>query len=182
MDALATAHRVERYLIRRQGIAHIPSMQASLSINGLRLPGHFDSMIRYHINGYHLRCHMQATFQWTDQDWNTINHHAFSQFHRSLNPTKQTQRMKFIYNQQPVGTRLLKYAEVPSDSIALCPCCQEAAEDHIHLLCCGSNPVRAEAIRAFQKTLYSTDLHAIFYLISFGVLKWLSGDALSFDD
>ena len=182
VDALATAHRVEKYLIPCQGIAHISSTQVSLSTNGLRLPGHFDSMIRYHINGYHLRCHMQATFKWTDHDCNTIDHHAFSQFHRSLTFTMQIQRMKFIYNQQPVGTRLLKYAKVPSDSIALCPCCQDAAEDQIHLLRCGSNPVRAEAIQAFQKALHSKDLHAIFYLISFGVLKWLSGDVLSFAD
>ena len=66
VDDLATRHRLERRLAPRQHIPHLPTMQVSLKLNGHRLTGHFESMLRYHINGYHLRVYMQERFRWSD--------------------------------------------------------------------------------------------------------------------
>jgi hypothetical protein len=66
VDDLATMHRLERRLAPRQHIPHLPTMQVFLKLNGLCLSGHFESMLRYHINGYHLRVYMQERFRWSD--------------------------------------------------------------------------------------------------------------------
>ena len=58
---------------------HLPNMQASIQMNGFRLIGHIESMLQYHINGYHLRSYMQDRFRWTDRSWSLINHKLFSQ-------------------------------------------------------------------------------------------------------
>jgi hypothetical protein len=52
-------------------------------------------------------------------------------------------------------------------------------ETQTHHLQCASNPHHLSALREFQKTLHSTDLHSVFYLISFGVIKWIAGDHLT---
>jgi hypothetical protein len=150
-------------------------MKVSILINGLRIIGQYDAMIRYHINGYHLRQYMQQKFEWTDTDWNSVDLHLFSQFHQSLPFQKQIQRMKFVYNQQPLGYRLSQQAMVASPTIELCPCCQQQTEDQCHMLQCLSNPARQDALQKFQKALHSGELHALFYLISYGVLQWFSG-------
>ena len=59
VDELATLHRTQRLLLPTQKIPHLPMMRVSISINGLRLVGHFDALLEYHINGYHLRADMQ---------------------------------------------------------------------------------------------------------------------------
>ena len=52
-------------------------MKISFSLNGMRIISHFDDMIRFHINGYHLRHHMQRRFKWIDKVWDYIDHHLF---------------------------------------------------------------------------------------------------------
>ena len=176
VDALATKHRVDRRLHPCQLIPHLDAMRVSISMNGLRLTGHFDDMIRFHINGYHLRIHMQSKFQWTDEAWSIIDHHLFGRHFKSLPPAAQVQRMKFVYDQQPLGVHKLKHTPLADHTeIDRCPCCLQTTEDQIHLLRCLENPLRPAALRAFQKRLHSQDLHALFYLISFGVLHWMSG-------
>ena len=151
-------------------------MQISISINGMRLPGHFDDMIRFHITGYDLKDLMQRKFLWDDDVWALIDHQLFSRHFRSLSPYHQAQFMKVIYDQQPLGERKSKQATVTEAvSIAICPCCLTASESQVHHLRCTSNPSHSDAIKAFQKQLFSKELHAVFYLLAFGIIKWLSG-------
>ena len=188
VDNLASQHRSKRLLPPHQHLPHLHHTRVSITVNGLRLPGHFDSTLRFHINRYHLRVHMQNKFSWSDSTWNLIDHHLFGQNFRSLPPAHQISRMKFVHNQQPLGSRLSKYAdrsalsEAESHSLDKCPCCLTKTENQVHLLRCTLNPHHQLALRELQKALHSKDLHAIFYLISFGVIKWIAGDQLAPDD
>ena len=183
VDALATKHRIDRRLPPRQLIPHLDAMRVSISMNGLRLTGHFDDMIRFHVNGYHLRLHMQSKFQWNDAVWSIIDHHLFGQHFKSLSPAAQVQRMKFVYDQQPLGAQKLKHTSLADHTdIDRCPCCIHHIEDQIHLLRCPKNPLRSAALRDFQKRIHSQDLHALFYLISFGVIQWMSGSVPTVTD
>ena len=178
VDALATLHRTERRLLPRQQIPHLAPMKCSISLNGLILPGHFNTMLRYHINGYHLRAHMQTKFSWSDLHWLHVDLPLFSAHFRSISANLQVQRMKFVYDQQPLGARTSKYSSlVDPATVDKCPCSSIVSrEDQTHLLRCTINPAHSTAIRAFQKSLHARDLHAVFYLISFGILHWITGE------
>ena len=52
VDTLATQYRHEQRLLPRQMILHLASVKFSLTINGLLIPSHFNTMLRFHINGY----------------------------------------------------------------------------------------------------------------------------------
>ena len=146
-------------------------MKFSLTINGLLIPSHYNTMLRFHINGYHLRAHMQRRFAWSDHDWTLVDHSLFSLHFRSLSANLQVQRMKFVYDQQPLGARTSKYSsQVDPATIDKCPCCGEVQENQIHLLRCNQNPAHSTALRAFQQSLHARNLHAVFYLISFGIV------------
>lgn len=124
---------------------------------------------------------MQRRFRWSDSVWETIDHHTFSQHFSSLTPARQQiPRMKFIHDQQPLGVRLARqsHSELPESNIEKCPCCLLGAEDQTHFLRCASNPVTAQALRDFQKTLHKKDLHAVYYLFSFGLLQWFASGAV----
>ena len=51
VDELASQHRIQQLLPPRQHIPHLPPTRVSLTANGQRLPDHFDSTLRFHING-----------------------------------------------------------------------------------------------------------------------------------
>ena len=89
VNALATRHRKEHRLAPRQHVPHLSSMKVSIQMNGLRLTGHFDSNLKHHINGYHLRNYIQERFLWTNSVWKLINHHLFGLHFRSLTPNHQ---------------------------------------------------------------------------------------------
>lgn len=173
-DDLATQHRLQRHLLPHQKTPHLPLTRVSITINGLRIHSHFDSMLQYHINGYHLRLDMQRRFSWSDSVWESIDHNTFGQHFRSLTPAQQIPRMKFIHDQQPLGVRLARQStlEHAETTIAQCPCCRLVVEDQPHFLQCVSNPLTAQALQDFQKTLHTKALHAVYYLFSFGVLQW----------
>ena len=152
-------------------------MRLSISINGLRLPGHFNSMLRCHINGYHLRSHIELCFGCNDAQWSIVNHSLFGLHFRSLSSCLQVQQMKFVYDQQPLGARTSRYcSNVDPSTIDRCPCCSLAREDRTHFLQCPHNPSYDTVLREFQISLHSRNLHAIFYLMSFGILHWMAGE------
>ena len=100
----------------------------------------------------------------------------FSIHFLSLSANLQVQRMKFVYDQQPLGARTSKYSSlVDPETVDKCPCCSNVREDQTHLLRCTLNPAHSTALQTFQKSLHARDLHAVFYLISFGILHWISG-------
>ena len=142
-------------------------MRVSISINGLRLVGHFDALLEYHINGYHLRNDMQRRFEWDNSTWDCIDHQLFSQHFRSLTPDQQIPRMKFVHDQQPVRVRLARYETVTDATSDKCPCCKVTPETQTHLLQCTQNPTQSEALRAFNKALHADSLHAVYYLLVF---------------
>jgi hypothetical protein len=180
VDHLATRHRTERRLAARQSIPHFPTTRISIQMNGLRLTGQFESMLRYHINGYHLRLYMQERFKWSDSTWRLINHNLFSLHFRSLSPTSQIQHMEFVYDQQALGVRVQQRSPLlVSDAANRCPCCSDACEDQIHFLRCPRNPSHSSALLEFKQSMHSLDLHAIFYLVSSGIQSWFRGSVPS---
>jgi hypothetical protein len=174
VDKLATDHRIDRSLPPSSTLPHLSHMGVSIVIDGRRLTGHFDATIRYHINGYHLRLRMQNKFGWSDKVWHEIDHHRFGQHFRSLPPTQQVRRMKFVHNCQPLGVLKAARAPIKSPSLSLCPCCLSVDETQIHFLRCSENPNHRMALRTLQKQLHSTDRHAIFYLVAQCIILWLA--------
>ena len=106
-------------------------MRVSISINGLRIPSHFDTMLQFHINGYYLKQDMLRHFDWSLPVWDSIDHNAFGQHFCSLTPSQQIPRMKFIHDQQPLGVRLARRAspDTLDDMTDKCPCCRITTED-----------------------------------------------------
>ena len=88
--------------------------------------------------------------------------------------------MKFVYDQQPLGVRLNQRSNLTAIGTAdRCPCCSDHREDQIHFLCCSANPSQSGALNEFQKKMHWKDLHAIFYLLSFGIQFWFQGQVPS---
>ena len=88
--------------------------------------------------------------------------------------------MKFVHDEQPVGKRILQRATAKDPNIALCPCCKTAVEDQNHLLQCTLNPDRASLLQAFVKTLHALENHALYYLITQGIVNWMTNSTISF--
>lgn len=141
VNALATMHHTQRCLSPHTHIPHTPMMRVSVSVNGEHLTRHFNSMLSFHINGYHLRQYMQHRFAWSDTSCTGINHYLFGLHFRSINPNQQVKRMKFVYDQQPLGARLATRTAGSSDvpDLDRCPCCREHRKDQSHIRRCTDN-------------------------------------------
>ena len=123
-DELATEHR--KGTARRQSrerTVHIPESRVSIWIQGIQQVGQVEACIRFHINGYHMRQHLQARHKWTDVAWNTIDLQLLSQFCRSLTPSKHTAQVKYMNNQRHTGLRRYQVARIKDPTMRLCPCC-----------------------------------------------------------
>jgi hypothetical protein len=111
--------------------------------------GQFDSSVRYHINGYHLREYLQSKKKWSNRVWDTIDVEMFGAFYKRLPFPKQVAYTKFAFDQWPVGTNRYKVARVKEDNIRLCPCCKVAVEDSDHALRCDQQCRRTIPILSF---------------------------------
>ena len=160
---------------------HVPESQISVILNGKRMVGQFDSSIRYHINGYHLREYLQSKKEWSHRVWNTIDVERFGAFYKRLPFPKQVAYTKFAFDQWPVGTKRYKVARIKDDNIRLCPCCKVAVEDSDHALRCDQNPARMEGVIAFRKSMSPADPNPVFRILKEGVVHWLHGTEYSPD-
>lgn len=115
---------------------------ARLCIRQWRAPhGSFSLNAQLPCNGYHLRHYMQHRFAWSDTSCTGINHYLFGLHFRSINPNQQVKRMKFVYDQQPLGARLATRTAGSSDvpDLDRCPCCREHRKDQSHIRRCTDN-------------------------------------------
>ena len=121
-DFLATRYRKQGRLKSKEKLSHEAAQKCSISIKGVRLTGNYDDIIRYHINGYHLRSYLQETNHWSDQVWEEVDFKVFGDNFRRLRPSRQVTHMKLIHNQLPLGERRHRQAIVPDELLRLCPC------------------------------------------------------------
>ena len=132
-------------------------------------------MIRFHVNGYHLRKYLQDRRGWSDQVWQQIDFPRFSQHLKRLPLAKYISHLKFVHNQQYLGVRRFQQAHIKDDTLALCPCCTQVKEDQHHLLCCLANTGRSSGWAAFRKSALSKeDIHPFWHCIVEGVEHWFA--------
>ncbi|KAI2503346.1 hypothetical protein MHU86_11066 [Fragilaria crotonensis] len=173
-DELATEYR--NGTTRRQSreiTVHIPESRVSIWIQGIQQVGQVEECIRFHINGYHLRQHLQARHKWTDDEWNTIDIQLLSQFCRSLTPSKHTAQVKFMNNQRHTGLRRYQVAKIKDPTMRLCPCCFRVEEDDDHVLQCIENPGRETALGLFRRAIDTASLLPPVKALKHMLLNWL---------
>ena len=71
-DNLATLYRKTGQLKLPQTSLHEVDQKCSISVNSTRLTSQYNSSIRFHINGYHLRQYLQCKPQWTNKVWGEL--------------------------------------------------------------------------------------------------------------
>ena len=83
-DSLATLYRKTGRLKPNPTSHHEADQMCSISINGSRLSSQYDESIRFHINGYHLRQHLQSKQGWSDASWDAVDFYTFGRNFRRL--------------------------------------------------------------------------------------------------
>jgi ribonuclease HI len=142
LDQLATHHRTKAISKPMRHIEHVESQVVSLTINGCRFPGNWETNLRcWSINGSYMKTYLLKLHQWSDRTWAKIDFTTVKSQFRNLTATQKTQRFKFIHNLQPVGTRKAKMAQTHTLEMLQCPCCKSAPETQIHMMIhCRHNP------------------------------------------
>ena len=172
-DQLATNYRLRGKRKSSPFVDHQSGQRISVSIHGRRLTSQYDSSIRFHVNGYHLRKYIQERRGWDDKTWDQVDFVRFEQHLKRLTPLRQISHMKFIHDQQPLGTRRLQQAMIHDETLSLCPCCTTTIENQAHLLRCRDNQGRIDAWRAFRKvTLTKEDPHPFWHCLVEGIEHW----------
>ncbi|KAI2498313.1 hypothetical protein MHU86_16183 [Fragilaria crotonensis] len=171
-DFLATRYRLRGRLKSSPLVDHQIGQKVSILINGKRLTSQFDSCIRYHINGYHLRRYMQERHAWSDCTWEDIDFHLFGQHFKRLPPHLQVTHMKRVHGQLPLGTRRYEQSRIKEPTLKLCPCCKLHEETADHLLRCIENLVHATSLQQLRRDLLTGDIHPARYLIMEGIEFW----------
>ncbi|MGV2339258.1 MAG UNVERIFIED_CONTAM: hypothetical protein LVR18_36350 [Planctomycetaceae bacterium] len=147
VDELATNHRLTRNSQPMRNVQHLSSQKVTMTINGQRFPTNWDTNIRWTINGTYLKVYLQSKYNWSDATWQSIDHDHLYQHMRSLTHSVRVQRLKFMYDMQPLGYKKQQMSQfVHNDVIANCPCCQNMIETPHHLIHCKSNPARSLAM------------------------------------
>ncbi|KAI2501729.1 hypothetical protein MHU86_12735 [Fragilaria crotonensis] len=171
-DFLATRYRLRGRLRSSSVVDHQDSQKVSISINGKRLTSQYDSCIRYHINGYHLRRYMQEKHQWSDATWDEIDFVNFGRYFKRLRPSRQVTQMKRVHGQLPIGQRRFDQSRIKDPTLKLCPCCKVNDESYSHLLRCSSNPEYNTSLRQLRQELVTKDTHPLRYLLVEGIEHW----------
>jgi ribonuclease HI len=121
-DELATKHRLLQVSQPMRKTAHLPSQRISLTINGTRYPGNWDSNLQWSINGFYLKQFLQQKHKWDETIWQTINFSIVKQFYGSKGASKQRQWFKFMHNLQPLGKRKQQMGNSLGQSTTLTMC------------------------------------------------------------
>ena len=59
--------------------------------------------IWFHVNGYHLRQHVQKKQGWSDSVWESVDFYLFGNYFRRLRPHQQATWMKLVHDQLLLG-------------------------------------------------------------------------------
>ncbi len=111
-DELATEHRdLSTRKQSRERTGHVPEAKVSVKINGVIQVSQVEACLRFHINGYHMRHHLQNRYQWSDGEWDSIDLTLLGQFCRSLTPANHTAQVKFMNDQRHTGVRRFQVAK-----------------------------------------------------------------------
>jgi hypothetical protein len=128
-------------------IDHLPCQQVSLSINGTRFPSHWDTNLRWYINGSYMKEYVMSKHGWDIGTWNTIDFEFVKAYCRPTKGSPQVKWFKFMHNLQALGIHKQKMNRAAAAvNIAICPCCQQHPETQEHMILCGQNPHRAQAL------------------------------------
>ena len=173
-DFLATRYRKHGRLRSSPRVDHQYGQQVSILIQSTPLTSQFDSCIRFHVNGYHLRQYMQQQHSWDDASWDNIDFALFGQHFKRLRQTQQLTHTKRVHGQLPIGTRRYQQARVQEPHLKLCPCCKTHVESSDHLLRCKENPVYSSSLTQLRRELVTRDTHPFRYLIMEGIEHWLN--------
>ncbi|KAI2505052.1 hypothetical protein MHU86_9408 [Fragilaria crotonensis] len=179
VDSLATWYREQSN--KRQSIEktdHTPEARVTVLLNGVRLVSQVESSIRFHINGYHLRLHIQSQNRWSNATWNRIDVEALGRFYRRLPPAAQVAQTKFMFNQWHTGVTRIRNAKVKDLQLRLCPCCKTMDETTQHVLQCRSNSDHEKGLQVFRKTLSPKEPHPVFHILRDGIISWVEGIAV----
>ena len=171
-DFLATRYRSRGRLKPSSHVDHQESQQCSFYINGTSVTSQFDACVRFHVNGYHYRRHVQAKTKWRDATWHSVDFHNFGHHLKRLSPSHRNQHIKFIHDYLPLGVRRYREAKIPSAELKLCPCCKSKTETPTHLLTCVSNPELLSSIAILKSDILTKDVHPVRYLIYEGIYHW----------
>ena len=161
--------------------AHVPEENISVRINGIRQVGQIEACIRFHINGYHLRCYLQSRNRWSNRVWNSIDLKVLGQFCRSLTPTTQIAQTKLMYDQRHTGDRRYQTAKIKDHSLRLCPCCLLVDETPDHVLHCKDNPGRQTALQNFRKAMDKLGAPMDTRTLKSQILQWLDEESQEVD-
>ena len=107
-DHLATEYRLHGRHRSSVKLDHQQGQGISFSaILGQRIPSQYDDLIRFHLNGYHLRKYLQdGRSCWSDKVWHEVDVQRFSQHLKERLPlTKSISHLKFVHDQQYLGVR-----------------------------------------------------------------------------
>lgn len=172
-DQLATQYRRSGRHKSSETLDHQPGQKISISINGRKLTSQYDSSLRFHVNGYHLRQYIQTRRKWDDLTWDSVDFQLFELHFRRLRPSRQIAHMKFVHDQQPLGVRRYQQATIKDPVLSLCPCCHATKEDQRHLVCCPANQGRLTGWTQFRKeVLTKEDPHPLWYCLVAGIEHW----------
>ena len=151
VDALAT----QRYnsLSSKNGpmrsIDHLPCQQISISIDGKRFPSHWDTNLRWSINGSYMKRYILSKQGWELHTWDTIDFEFVKAYCKSEKMTERIQWFKCMHNLQSIGVNKQKIKSTDVEvEIDLCPCCRLLPETQQHMFLCDTNPQWSAALEA----------------------------------
>ena len=175
-DFLATRYRQRGRLRQTAKVDHVPDQQCSFYINGDPVTSQYDDCVRFHVNGYHYRQHVQQHHQWNDKTWDAVDIQSFGKFYQRLQPALRVQHFKLVHDLLPLGTRRYREAPIKDDMLKLCPCCQQHEETTTHFLRCSRNPCFHTSLQTLKSDICTSDVHPLRYILSSGVHHWSTSD------
>ena len=178
-DFLATRYRKRGRYRSSPRVDHQHGQQVSILIQGIPLTSHFDSCIRFHINGYHIRQYMQQRHAWSDATWEDIDFALFGQHFKRLRQNHQITHMKRVHGQLPIGRRRYQQARVQDPNLKLCPCCKTHEESADHLLRCRENPAFSSSMKQLRREMVTGDAHPFRYILMEGIERWSNNQTFS---
>ena len=113
--------RVADFAHLKQLTIKMVNRPVSILLNGPPLTSkNYNSMIWYHINGYHLCQYMQKKNGWTDSSWTLIDFGIFGQHFKRLWPKHQVTHTKRTHGQLPLITRRYQQSREKDPILAKC--------------------------------------------------------------
>ena len=82
----------------RDNAAHVDAQAISISIQGTRITGRYEEVIREHIDRSYLRQYLSAKHDWSDSTWSCIDWYSHERHLKVLNGACLYQRLKFIHD------------------------------------------------------------------------------------